>query len=79
MIYNEAYFTKKTSKGSTSKNFSKDKFKCNFCGKPRHFEKDCFIKASADMIQDNVEEEPTDGEATAHEEANLVDVQDLTF
>ena len=34
MIYSEAYFTKKTSKESTSKNFSKDKFKCNFCGKP---------------------------------------------
>ena len=34
LIYVEAYFTKNTSKGSTSKNFSKDKFKCNLCGKP---------------------------------------------
>ena len=59
LVYREAYFTKNTSKGSTSKNFSKDKFKCNFYGKPGHFEKDCFIKKkdSANMIQENIEEE----------------------
>ena len=80
LIYSKAYFTKKTTRGGTSKNvsknFSKDKFKCNFCGgKLGHFEKDCFIKKkiSANMIQDNDEEGPTNVEDSTHGKANFVD------
>ena len=56
LIYSKAYFTKEIAKGSTSKNvykdFYKDDFKCNFCSKLGHFEKDYFIKKkiSANMI-----------------------------
>ena len=85
LIYSQAYFTNKTAKGNTSKNhsknLSKDKFKCNFCGKLGHFEKDYFIKKkmSANIIHDNDEEEPMTAQAFTWDEANVIDAQDLAI
>ena len=66
-----AYYIKRssTSKGSTS---NKAKGVCNFCGKPGHYEKECYIKKKilANIIQDK--EEDHDGHTNeASHEANI--------
>ena len=79
-VYSEAYYSRNTSRGATTKKFSKDKLKCHFCGKTGHFERDCFAKKKngANMIEDHDEDQPQSEEAS-QEEANFIQNQSWGF
>ena len=79
IVYSEAYYSRNTSRGATTKKFSKDKLKC-FCRKTGHFKKDCFAKKKngANIIEDHDEDQPLSEEAS-QEEANFVQNQSWGF
>ena len=79
-MYSEVYYSKNTSRGATSKKFSKDKIKCHFCGNIGHYERDYFSKKKngANMIEDHDEDELQNEEAS-QEEANFINAQSWGF